>query len=217
MTLKNNYRKLMDEVSLSEDQKEQMLANIMRADLQPVRRRRSWKPVYAFLAMGVCALVILPRIMPMSGAGSAAPMLAESAAVADDKMISDDAAVQNATLGAMAAEPADSLPADMEYSEDAGDPLVEALPFAVVSITQDFHEERTLTTYEGEDNSLYLTEVPEAVWKRNNDSGAISLPNEKEGLVSYGLAEKDGMVYVLEFAEPVPPETMNRLLALIQE
>ncbi|MBR2830411.1 MAG: hypothetical protein IKE68_07690 [Solobacterium sp.] len=217
MTLKNNYQKLMDEVSLSEDQKEQMLGNIMRADLTPVRRRRSWKPVYAFLAMGACALVILPRIMPMGMSGGAAPMLAESAVVAEDKMISDDAAVQNTALGAMAAEPADSLPAEEESLADAGDPLIEALPFAVVSVTQDYHEERTLTTYEGEENTLYLTEVPEAVWKRNNDSGAISLPNEKEGMVSYGLAEKDGMVYVLEFAEPVPVETMEGLLERIRE
>ena len=129
--MKNNYQKIMDEVSLSEDQKEQMLANIMRADLTPVRRRRSWKPVYAFLAMGACALVILPRIMPMGMSGGAAPMLAESAAVAEDKMISDDAAVQNTARGAMAAEPADSLPAEEESLADAGDPLIEALPAGV--------------------------------------------------------------------------------------
>ena len=59
--------------------------------------------------------------------------------------------------------------------------------------------------------------MPEAVWKRNNDSGAISLPNEKTGMVSYGLAEKDGMVYVLEFAEPVSIETMEGLLERIRE
>ena len=216
MTLKNNYRKLMDEVSLSEDQKEQMLANIMRADLQPVKRKRSWKPVYAFLTIVVCTGLVLPRIMPRSG--SAAPMMADAAAEPEEKMISAVPAEQNTSFSIAAATGSeDSLPAAEEYAEDAGDPLAAALPFTVTQITQDYHEERTLITYEGEENSLYLTEIPEAVWKRSNDSGAISLPCEEDGMIRYGLAEKDGMVYVLEFAEPVPPETMELLLELIRE
>ncbi|MBQ1354935.1 MAG: hypothetical protein IIY72_00460, partial [Solobacterium sp.] len=160
--------------------------------------------------------LVLPRIMPRSG--SAAPMMADAAAEPEEKMISAVPAEQNTSFSIAAATGSeDSLPAAEEYAEDAGDPLAAALPFAVVQITQDYHEERTLITYEGEENSLYLTEIPEAVWKRSNDSGAISLPCEEEGMIRYGLAEKDGMVYVLEFAEPVPPETMELLLELIRE
>ena len=153
--------------------------------------------------------------MPRSG--SAAPMMADAAAESEEKMINAVPAEQNTSFSiASATGSEDSLPAAEERAEDA-DPLAAALPFTVTQITQDYHEERTLITYEGEENSLYLTEVPEAVWKRSNDSGAISLPCESDGMIRYGLTEKDGMVYVLEFAEPVPPETMEVLLELIRE
>ena len=60
---------------------------------------------------------------------------------------------------------------------------------------------------------MTLLSLRRAAWA----GGLYRLPNEKEGMVSYGLAEKDGMIYVLKFVKPVPVETMEGLLERIRE
>lgn len=78
MTL-NNYNKMMNEIRLSEEMKNQIVENILKEDIQPKKNRIMWKPILGILCILVVALLLLPRTtQPTYQATQSEPALAES-------------------------------------------------------------------------------------------------------------------------------------------
>lgn len=104
MTL-NKYQKLQGEIHLSEERRQDILANLASADLRPVRRKYPVKMILSLGMVILMAVLILPRSLHKGASGGAAPMLAEQAAetVSEDMYGANEAGSMPAA-GAAAAE-----------------------------------------------------------------------------------------------------------------
>ncbi len=195
----NKYRQANEHIRLSETQKSQILENILSADIQPVRKRRSM-PSYGWagLLAGAFALILL-IILPMRPKTGEAP----SYQAVQENASEDSAFYEEMTPTEGEAEAVMSA----EY-EEAPEASFEVIRFEEVEGVESADYE--MINAETMEITLHTAEGDVLVYARPDR------PEEyKMGADDFTLLVRDGICYEIQ-EDSMDPEMASRLKAAIQ-
>ena len=214
----NKYQKYNESIRLSEEAKEDILKEILAADIKPARRTvPGWRWAAVF-ACGLALFVFL--IMPRKTVQNAAPAIAAEESTAREETAAE-AEMMDAAAPAEAALSAESLSSSLGYRI----PDLNGYAPDMTAYYERVSETQACITLSGDSGQIqiFTAPIPEAeaqaggVYEETAVTANEAASDQEQAKIEEWVFEADGIEYRIVFDTPVKPSEAEKLEAYIRE
>ena len=214
----NKYRKYNETIRLSEEAKEDILSNVLAADITPAKRT---VPGWRWAAVFACGLALFAfLILPRSKASDAAPAIAAENSAAREETAAE-AEMTDAAAPAEAVLSAETLSEELGYRipDMSGYSADMTASYERVSGTQ------ACITLSGDRKQISIysapAETPEVqtagAYEAAEETADNAVTGFAEGKITEWIFEADGIEYRIVFDTPTDITVAQKLEAYIRE
>ena len=214
----NKYRKYNESIRLSEEAKEDILKEILAADIKPARRT---VPGWRWAAVFACGLALFAfLIMPRAKVQNAEPAIAAEESTARDEPAAE-AGMMDAAVPTEAALSAETLSSALGYR-------IPDMNGYAPDMTADYEqvsETQACITLSNDSKQIQIFSSPAAeaevqaagAYEENAETASEAVSDQAEEMIQEWVFEADGIEYRIVFDTPVKPSEAGKLEAYIRE
>ncbi len=214
----NKYQKYNESIRLSEEAKEDILNQILAADIKPARRT---VPGWRWAAVFACGLALFAvLIMPRAKVQNAEPAIAAEESTARDEPAAE-AGMMDAAAPAEAVLSAEALSSSLGYRI----PDLSGYAPDMTASYEQVSEKQACITLSNDSEQVWIFSSPVAeaevqaagAYEENAEAANEAISNQAEAKIEEWVFEADGIEYRIVFDTPVEPSEAEKLEAYIRE
>ena len=214
----NKYRKYNESIRLSEEAKEDILNQILAADIKPARRT---VPGWRWAAVFACGLALFAFLMmPRAKVQNAEPAIAAEESIARDEPAAE-AGMMDAAAPSEAVLSAETLSSALGYRV----PDLSGYAQDMTASYEQVSEKQACITLSGDSKQIQIFSSPAAeaevqatgAYEENAETASEAISNQAEAKIEERVFEVNGIEYRIVFDTPVKPSEAEQLEAYIRE
>ena len=214
----NKYQKYNESIRLSEEAKEDILKEILAADIKPAKRT---VPGWRWAAVFACGLALFAfLILPRTKVQDAAPAIA-----AEESTAREETAAETELMDAAA--PAEAVLSAEALSSALGYRIPDLSGYAqdMTASYEQVSEKQACITLSGDSGQIRIFSAPvtepevqaAGAYEADAEASNEAISNQAEAKIEERIFEVNGIEYRIVFDTPVNPSEADQLEAYIRE